>query len=257
MKNTALAIAAIIIAVCIGFGIPLASAKIQDNALLNGTESLNKAEATLGLNGRGSISLAQKFVLVGINDGIYSADLSEGKYMLASQAAEKAREYAEMLERFGIRCVHLQSAEYLEEAPQPKLVVDDSGELPSIIVWSVTIYDENGSMTFTIDDETGTLLALTYYANDYTGWTEAQPVQPDIALLRDIADTFAALIGANINSVSPAENIRPYYTDYIFINAVFADGQEIGGESDDDKMSNALLLRICDKGYSFNHEMYG
>lgn len=257
MKNTALAMASIIIAVCIGFGIPLASAKIQDNSLLNGTESLNKAEAALDSNGRDSISLAQKFVLVGVNDGIYSADLSEGKYMLASQAAEKAREYAEMLGKFDIRCVDLRSTEYQEGIPQPMLIVDDSGELPSIIVWSVTIYDENGSMIFILDDETGVLLALSYYADDYTCWAEAQPVQPDIELLRRIADSFAALIDASINSVAPAENIRTCYTDYIFINAVFADGQEIGGESDDERMSSALLLRICDKGYSFNHELYG
>ncbi len=257
MKSMAAAMASIMIAVCIGFGIPLASAKIQDNALLNGTESLDKFEATLGADDRDSVSLAQKFALVSVNGGIYLADLSEGKYMSEPQAAEKVREYAGMLEQFGIRCVDLQSAEYQEEVPQPMLIVDDSDELPSIIVWSVTIYDENGSMTFMIDDETGVLLALNYYADDYTGWTEAQPVHPDIELLRSIAEAFAAPIGASISSIVPGENVRPYYTDYIFIKAVFADGQEIGGESDDEKTSNALLLRICDKGYSFNYELQG
>ncbi len=255
MKSRILVAVSIVLAVCIGLGIPLAVSSMQDRAVADRTESLD--DSTLGLNVRGSVTLAEKFVLIGISDGTYLAELSEGKYMLADQAAEKAREYAEIIEKFGVPCVKLEANQHSEETPQPMLVVDNSGEFPSIIVWTVTLADENGSMTFTIDDETGTMLALTYYAKDYNGWMNAEPVQPDLAQLKDIADTFASIAGAEINSVASAENIRPYYTDYVFINAAFPDGQVIGGECDSEKASNALLLRVCDKAYSFNHGLYG
>lgn len=257
MKNTAAAVVSIAIAICVGLGIPLASARIQDTAVSAATESMEQPEATLGLNGRGSVSLWQKYILVGIDDGMHSAELSEGKYMLADQAAEKAIEYAGMLAKFDIRCVDPESEDLVQSAPQPMLIVDDSRELPSIIVWSVKLTDENGSETFVIDDESAALLALSYYENDYTGWSNASPASPDISKLRAIAEQFAALIGADISSVAEAENIRPYYTEYIFIRAEFADGKVIGGDGGDERMSNALLLRICDKGYSFNNALYG
>lgn len=89
MKKKVIVICSIVLAVCIGLGIPLVTANIQDSAVLNRKESLSDADAALGLNGRGSTSLADKYRLVA-SETQYESELSSGKYMLADEVQSKA-----------------------------------------------------------------------------------------------------------------------------------------------------------------------
>ena len=60
MKKKVIVICSIVLAVCIGLGIPLVTASIQDSAVLNRKESLSDADAALGLNGRVPILQAKE-----------------------------------------------------------------------------------------------------------------------------------------------------------------------------------------------------
>ena len=159
MKKNMIVICSIILAVCIGLGIPLVTANIQDSAVLSKTESLVNADAALGLNGRGSTSLEDKYRLMS-SELLYESELSSGKYMLADEVQARAEEYDEMLQLYGARSVDTKSDDYFSIMPRPLMIGDESGELPSIIVWRVLMHDADGIVEMMIDDETGMLLSL-------------------------------------------------------------------------------------------------
>ena len=96
-KNAAVA-ALLLLAVCIGLGIPLGASAVQDRVILNKSESIPDADATLGLNTRGSVSLAQKYWLMS-TQRLSVTELSDGRYMTSEQAGEKALEYIEILNK--------------------------------------------------------------------------------------------------------------------------------------------------------------
>ena len=99
-KNTAVA-ALVLLAVCIGLGIPLGASAVQDRVILNKSESIADSDATLELNTRGSVSLAQKYWLMS-TQRLSVTELSEGKYMTTEQVGEKAIEYIEILDKYDI-----------------------------------------------------------------------------------------------------------------------------------------------------------
>lgn len=143
MKKKVIVICSIVLAVCIGLGIPLVTANIQDSAVLNRKESLSDADAALGLNGRGSTSLADKYRLVA-SETQYESELSSGKYMLADEVQSKAEEYDSMLRLYGARSVDTQSEDYFSTAPQPVMIGDESAQLPSVVAWRVLMHDADG-----------------------------------------------------------------------------------------------------------------
>ena len=119
---------------------------------------------SLGLNGRGSISLEQKFEAISSGD-IYAVASTGAKYMGSDTAVAKAVEWLEDFLTLGIPSVDPKSANRTESAV-PAVLTDRSGSGVSFFVWRVSVSDENGSAILVIDDETGSLLAVTYDAAD-------------------------------------------------------------------------------------------
>ena len=151
-------------AVGIGLGLPLAVSEYGDKKLDASGQPLDKLGVSLGLNGRGSISLEQKFEAISSGD-IYAVASTGAKYMGSDTAVAKAVEWLEDFLTLGIPSVDPKSANRTESAV-PAVLTDRSGSGVSFFVWRVSVSDENGSAILVIDDETGSLLAVTYDAAD-------------------------------------------------------------------------------------------
>lgn len=201
MKKKIFVAGLILLAICVGLGIPLAVANIQDAAIAAKSDSLD--DATLGLGGRGSITLAQKYWMV-CTQQMSSVSLTEGKYMTWDQARSKALDYLKTLEGCGVKCPErLPDGEYYVNYREPVLLVSDSNTAaPSFVAWIVRVTDQAGALEFLIDDETGALLALIYHDCDSIGWNGDRAEQLDMDKIFKIVGTFAELYGAEIIEIN-------------------------------------------------------
>ena len=251
MKKKVIVICSIVLAVCIGLGIPLVTANIQDSAVLNRKESLSDADAALGLNGRGSTSLADKYRLVA-SETQYESELRSGKYMLADEVQSKAEEYDTMLRLYGARSVDTQSEDYFCTAPQPVMIGDESAQLPSVVAWKVLMHDADGIIEMMIDDETGMLLSLQYRDIEYLGWEKASSIEPRFDIICTIASELAAQGGAELVSAYEDDGYRSVHLNLVCIELRFpvSEGERQENAQDDGVVK--LGLRLNNGKYAFN-----
>lgn len=250
MNRKVIVICSIVLAVCIGLGIPLVTANIQDSAVLSRKESLADADAALGLNGRGSTSLADKYRLVS-SETQYESELSSGKYMLADEVLAKAEEYNAMIRLYGARSVDTQSEDYFR-TPQPVMIADESAQLPSIVAWKVLMHDGSGIVEMMIDDETGLLLSLQYRDIEYIGWEKASSIEPRFDIICTIAAELAAQGGAELAGVYEDDGYRSVHLNLVYIELRFpvSEGEQKENEQDDGVVK--LTLRLNNGKYAFN-----
>lgn len=251
MKKKVIVICSIVLAVCIGLGIPLVTANIQDSAVLNRKESLSDADAALGLNGRGSTSLADKYRLVA-SETQYESELSSGKYMLADEVQSKAEEYDAMLRLYGARSVDAQSEDYFFTSSQPVMIVDESAQLPSVVVWKVLMHDADGIVKMMIDDETGLLLSLQYRDIEYLGWEKASSIEPRFDIICTIAAELAAQGGAELVGAYEDDGYSSKHMNFVYIELRFpvSEGEQQENAQDDGVIK--LGLRLNNGKYAFN-----
>lgn len=251
MKKNMIVICSIILAVCIGLGIPLMTANIQDSAVLSKTESLVNADASLGLNGRGSTSLEDKYRLMS-SELLYESELSSGKYMLADEVQARAEEYDEMLRLYGARSVDTKSDDYFSIMPRPLMIGDESGELPSIIVWRVLMHDADGIVEMMIDDETGMLLSLQYRDIEYLGRENAASIEPHFDIICTAAAELAAQSGAELVNVYEADDYISEYINLVYIELRFPVRESEQRENAQDGGVVKLMIELNNGMYAFN-----
>ena len=249
MKKHVTVICSIVLAVCIGLGIPIVTANIQDSAVLNKTDKLADT-ATLGLNGRGSVSVAEKYELIS-SAYLYESELSSGKYMLEEQAREKAIEHAQMLLTLGARCVDVYERFYFASV-LPVLIGDQSGELPSITAWRVLMYDNMSEMRFLIDDETGLLLGCEYIDNDYRGIDNAKRIEPDLNMISSIVETFAAQCGAMLINIYEDSNTHNENSNTVYVVLDIPGSAEEESSAEDKNGYHLLQIELNDGMYVFD-----
>lgn len=250
MKKNVTVICSVILAVCIGLGIPLVTANVQDSTVLNKTESLTDAVASLGLNGRGSVSVAEKYELIS-SAYLYESELSSGKYMLEEQVREKATEYAQLLLTLGARCVDVNSDHFYFASVLPMLIGDQSGERPSITAWRVLMFDDNCEMRFLIDDETGLLLGCEYIASDYKGIENAKRIEPDLDLIERVVGMFAAQCGAMIVNIYEDSNTHNENANTVYI-VLDIPGSEVEENGETQGDYHLLQIELNDGTYVFD-----
>ena len=251
MKKNMIVICSIILAVCIGLGIPLVTANIQDSAVLSKTESLVNADAALGLNGRGSTSLEDKYRLMS-SELLYESELSSGKYMLADEVQARAEEYDEMLQLYGARSVDTKSDDYFSIMPRPLMIGDESGELPSIIVWRVLMHDADGIVEMMIDDETGMLLSLQYRDIEYLGRENAAIFEHHFDIIYTAAAELAAQSGAELVNVYEADDYISEYINLVYIELRFPVRESEQRENAQDGGVVKLMIELNNGMYAFN-----
>ncbi len=255
-KNAAVA-ALLLLAVCIGLGIPLGASAVQDRAILNKSESIPDADATLGLNTRGSVSLAQKYWLMS-TQMLSVTELSDGRYMTSEQASEKALEYIEILNKYDVNRVGtMNDGEYYIAYQTPQLMMSEANSrAPSLIAWSVCVSDRAGSMNFLIDDETGALLSLLYIDRDRTGWETGTKTEIDANKLSDIVSQFAQMYGAEVleiweNTNDNESNFNEFGIDLMFPGGLDTTAFAENSEAEQNAV-NSLTLRVNSMAYTFN-----
>ena len=194
-------------AVGIGLGLPLAVSGYEDQRLDASGQTLNNLGVSLGLNVRGSISLEQKFEALSFGD-IYTVASTGAKYMGSDAAIAKAVEWLEDFLTLGIPSVDPKSA-YGTENAVPALLTDRSGSGVSFFVWRVSVSDENGSAILVIDDETGSLLAVTYDAADPETDINVMETQGEIELHKPIA-YFCDKLGCELIEINDAYDAADY-----------------------------------------------
>jgi len=255
-KNTVVA-ALLLLAVCIGLGIPLGASAVQDRVILNKSESIPDSDATLELNTRGSVSLAQKYWLMS-TQRLSVTELSEGKYMTTEQVGEKAIEYIEILDKYDINCIEaMADGEYYIEYQKPQLMMSETNSrAPSLIAWNVCVGDKTGDMNLLIDDETGALLSLLYIDRDRMGWETGTKTEIDVNKLSDIVSQFAQMYGAEVidiqeNTNDAASNFNEFVIDVMFPGGLdttaFAENSEAEQNAD-----STFILRVNSMAYTFN-----
>lgn len=255
-KNVAVA-ALLLLAVCIGLGIPLGASAVQDRVILNKSESIPDADATLGLNTRGSVSLAQKYWLMS-TQRLSVTELSEGKYMTTEQVVEKAIEYIEILDKYDINRIEaMADGEYYIEYQKPQLMMSETNSrAPSLIAWNVCVSDKTGDMNLLIDDETGALLSLLYIDRDRMGWETGTKTEIDVNKLSDIVSQFAQMYGAEVLEIWENTNDNESNFNEFGIDLMFAGGLDTTAFAENSEAEqnavNSLTLRVNSMAYTFN-----
>lgn len=251
-KNTAVA-ALVLLAVCIGLGIPLGASAVQDRVILNKSESIADSDATLELNTRGSVSLAQKYWLMS-TQRLSVTELSEGKYMTTEQVGEKTIEYIEILDKYDINRIEaMADGEYYIEYQKPQLMMSETNSrAPSLIAWNVCVSDKTGDMNLLIDDETGALLSLLYIDR----WETGEKTELDMSKLSDIVSQFAQMYGAEVidiqeNTNDAASNFNEFGIDLMFAGGLDTTAFAENSEAEQNAV-NSLTLRVNSMAYTFN-----
>ena len=255
-KNTAVA-ALVLLAVCIGLGIPLVASAVQDRVILNKSESIPDSDATLELNTRGSVSLAQKYWLMS-TQRLSVTELSEGKYMTTEQVGEKAIEYIEILDKYDINRIEaMADGEYYIAYQKPQLMMSETNSrAPSLIAWNVCVSDKTGVMNLLIDDETGALLSLLYIDRDRMGWETGTKTEIDVNKLSDIVSQFAQMYGGEVidiqeNTNDAASNFNEFGIDLMFAGGLDTTAFAENSEAEQNAV-NSLTLRVNSMAYTFN-----
>ena len=257
MKKNAAVAALVLLAVCIGLGIPLGASAVQDRVILNKSESIPDADATLELNTRGSVSLAQKYWLMS-TQRLSVTELSDGRYMTMEQAGEKALEYLDILNKYDINRVGtMDGGEYYIAYQTPQLMMSETNSrAPSLIAWNVCVSDRAGSMNFLIDDESGALLSLLYIDRNRTGWETGEKTEPDMSKLSGIVGEFAKMYGAEVIEIFENTNDAESNFNEFGIRVKFPGGLDTtsfaeNSEAEQDA-ENTLTLRVNSMVYAFN-----
>lgn len=224
---------------------------------MNKSESIPDADATLGLNTRGSVSLAQKYWLMS-TQRLSVTELSDGRYMTSEQAGEKALEYIEILNKYDVNRVGtMNDGEYYIAYQTPQLMMSEANSrAPSLIAWSVCVSDRAGSMNFLIDDETGALLSLLYIDRDRTGWETGTKTEIDANELSDIVSQFAQMYGAEVleiweNTNDNESNFNEFGIDLMFPGGLDTTAFAENSEAEQNAV-NSLTLRVNSMAYTFN-----
>lgn len=255
-KNAAVA-ALVLLAVCIGLGIPLGASAVQDRVILNKSESIPDADATLELNTRGSVSLAQKYWLLS-TQRLSVTELSDGRYMTMEQAGEKALEYIGILNKYDVNRVKTMSdGEYYIDYRTPQLMMSETNSrAPSLIAWNVCVSDSEGSVNFLIDDETGALLSLLYIDRGRAAWESGEKTEPDMSKLSDIVGEFAQMYGAEVIGIRENTNDAASNFNEFDIDVMFPGGLDITAFAENPEAeqyeTNTLTLRVNSMAYTFN-----
>lgn len=258
MKKNFAAAALVLLAVCVGLGMPLGVSVVRDRALLNNSESIDGADAELDLNTRGSVSLAQKFWLIS-SRRINVTELQTGRYMTSEQVGEKALEYIDMLKACDIRCVDaMPDGEYHIAYQTPELIIsENNSRAPSLIAWAVCVKDLNGSMNFLIDDESGALLSLVFLDSDGAGWENGETTDTDLGRMSAAVERIAQLYGAEVIEIyestndDAASNFNEFCIEVMFPGGLDTTAFAENGEGEK-SASNVLTLRVNSMVYAFN-----
>ena len=257
MKKNAVFAVLMLLAVCIGLGIPLATAGIQDKMLLGRTDKIDNANAMLELNVRGSVSLAQKYWLLS-TQRLSVTELSDGRYMTSEQAGEKALEYLKILDDHDVNRIEKTSyGEYHIDYQTPQLLMSETNSrAPSLIAWNVCVSDKIGDMNLLIDDETGALLSLLYVDSGRTGWESGRKTSLDMSKLSDVVSEFAQMYGAEVIEIFENTNDTASNFNELGIEVMFPGGLDTTAfteNSDAEKSAtNTLTLRVNSMAYTFN-----
>lgn len=200
-------------AVGIGLGLPLAVSEYGDKKIDASGQPLDNLGVSLGLNGRGSISLEQKFDMF-LNGDPYAVETATAKFMNYDNAVSVTFEWLKDLAAQGISVVDLENAEIKEAAPG--LLTDSSGERTSFFIWSVCISDGRGDAILIIDDETASLLALRYEVIN----TDTEPntdEMPSINLHAPM-ELYCKKLGCEFVEIDEVEASANYYLYNIVIS---------------------------------------
>ena len=240
-KNAAVA-ALVLLAVCIGLGIPLVASAVQDRVILNKSESIPDSDATLELN----------------TQRLSVTELSVGKYMTTEQVGEKAIEYIEILDKYDINRIEaMADGEYYIAYQTPQLMMSETNSrAPSLIAWNVCVSDKTGDMNLLIDDETGALLSLLYIDRDRMGWETGEKTELDMSKLSDIVSQFAQMYGAEVidiqeNTNDAASNFNEFGIDLMFAGGLDTTAFAENSEAEQNAV-NSLMLRVNSMAYTFN-----
>lgn len=257
MKKKAVFAVFLLLAVCIGLGIPMVTAGIQDKLLLSRTDKIDNANAMLELNVRGSVSLAQKYWLLS-TQRLSVTELSDGRYMTSEQAGEKALEYLEILDDYDVnRIEKMSDGEYCIDYRTPQLMMSETNiRAPSLVVWNVCVSDKNGEMNLLIDDETGALLSLLYIDDGRAGWESGKKTELDMNRLSDVVSEFAQMYGAEVIDILEDINDDKSNFNELGISVMFPGGLDTTAfaenEEPEQDAANTLILRVNSMAYTFN-----
>lgn len=159
-KSWLLTVGALLLAASVGFGVPLAFRKWQDDRRLSVVETEEAPEVRI--TSQTELSMVEKAELFQSADASTTV-LEKGKNYDVTGSLAKAEEELAILCEMGVLDETFRTAEMTEQSADPIFYIDPSGE-KSMIIWRLNslIDTEKGRwiLEAALDDETGKLLVL-------------------------------------------------------------------------------------------------
>ena len=159
-KSWFLTVGALLLAASVGFGVPLAFRKWQDDRRLSVVETEEAPEVRI--TSQTELSMVEKAELFQSADASTTV-LEKGKNYDVTGSLAKAEEELAILCEMGVLDETFRTAEMTEQSADPIFYIDPSGE-KSMIIWRLNslIDTEKGRwiLEAALDDETGKLLVL-------------------------------------------------------------------------------------------------
>ena len=159
-KSWLLTVGALLLAASVGFGVPLAFRKWQDDRRLSVLETEEAPEVRI--TSQTELSMVEKAELF-LSADASTTVLEKGKNYDVSGSLAKAEEELTILCEMGVLDETFRTAKMTEQSADPIFYIDPSGE-KSMIIWMLNsqIDTEKGKwiLEAALDDETGKLLEL-------------------------------------------------------------------------------------------------
>ena len=159
-KSWLLTVGALLLAASVGFGVPLAFRKWQDDRRLSVVETEEAPEVRI--TSQTELSMVEKAELF-LSADASTTVLEKGKNYDVAGSLAKAEEELGTLCEMGVLDETFRTAEMTEQSADPIFYIDPSGE-KSMIIWRLNslIDTEKGRwiLEAALDDETGKLLVL-------------------------------------------------------------------------------------------------
>lgn len=159
-KSWLLTVGALLLAASVGFGVPLAFRKWQDDRRLSVVETEEAPEVRI--TSQTELSMVEKAELI-LSADASTTVLEKGKNYDVTGSLAKAEEELAILCEMGVLDETFRTAKMTEQSADPIFYIDPSGE-KSMIIWRLNslIDTEKGRwiLEAALDDETGKLLVL-------------------------------------------------------------------------------------------------